>query len=128
MVLPPINLPVPAGTKAIYITAISLYHEHSEVSVSWSDGSANDRVQFDGPNKTHVLGDKVFHLPIIVIEGNQIPKELVVSVNFKDSIEHQSSIVGPIYTKVGPEGDATQVQVNRLGAVFTLAFLFRALR
>jgi len=119
MVLPPINLPVPAETKVIYITAISLYHEYSEVSVSWTDGSAEDRAQFRGPSKSYVLGDNVFQSPIIVIDGNDLPKELVISVLFKDSIEHQSSIVGPIQKKVGPEGDATEVQVSYLGAVFT---------
>jgi hypothetical protein len=128
MALPPINLPVPAETKAIYITAISLYQEYSEVSVSWADGSEEEGAQFVGPSKSYVLGDKVFQLPVIVIDGNELPKELVISVRFKDSLEHQISIVGPISKKVGPEGDATEVQVSYLEAGFTFSFVFRAFR
>jgi hypothetical protein len=108
--LPPITLEVPTGTKAVYITALSLSTHASTVSVSWDVGLATFGAEFVGPSTTHVLAEKVFGLPIVVIDD--LPEKLLVSMNFNDTVAHQHSISGPVTTKVGPEGDAQQVQIS----------------
>ena len=57
-----------------------------------------------------MLGDKVFDLPIVVVDP--IPTEISVSFDFNDDMTHQHSVSGPVTKKVGPEGDATQVQIS----------------
>lgn len=108
--LPPTRLEVPAGTKVIYMTALSLSNHPSVVSVSWSVSTANFGAEFVGPSTSHVLAEKVFGLPIVTIDD--LPKELLVSMNFGDTIAHQHSVSGPTTKKVGPEGDAEQVQIS----------------
>jgi hypothetical protein len=114
--LPPIKVLVPLGTKAIYLTAISLWKETSTVTVSWGgvpEGSATFGATFVGPNASYVLGDKVFGLPVIDATG---ATELTVSFNFNDDLTHQHSVSGPHTTTVGPEGDATKVQISGYSA------------
>ncbi|KAF8849784.1 hypothetical protein BDZ45DRAFT_680266 [Acephala macrosclerotiorum] len=113
--LPPVKLEVPARTKAIYMTALSLFNDHSEVSVSWTMGTATFGADFVGPSPSHVLGDKVFGQSIITVDGD-LPQELLVSMNFNDTLTHQHSISGPFTKKVGPEGIATQVQISGFAA------------
>lgn len=108
--LPPITIPVPSGTKAMYLTALSLFDKTSSVSISWTVGSATFGADFVGPNPQHVLGDKVFGLPVIAVDS--LPSEISVSFNFNDDMTHQHSVSGPTTNKVGPEGDATQVQIS----------------
>lgn len=108
--LPPITIPVPAGTNAIYLTALSLFDKTSSVSVSWTDGDATFGADFVGPDAQYVLGDKVFGLPIIAFTS--IPSEVSVSFDFNDDLTHQHSVSGPVTTRVGPEGDATKVQIS----------------
>jgi hypothetical protein len=38
--LPPVKIPIPSGTNAFYLTALSLSSLPSTASVSWTDGSA----------------------------------------------------------------------------------------
>jgi hypothetical protein len=114
--LPPIKVPVPSGTAAIYLTAISLWKETSTVTVSWGgvpEGSATFGATFVGPNASYVLGDNVFGLPVIDATG---ATELTVSFNFNDDLTHQHSTSGPHTTTVGPEGDATKVQISGYSA------------
>jgi hypothetical protein len=114
--LPPIKIPVPSGTKAIYLTAISLWKETSTVTVSWGgvpEGSATFGATFVGPNASYVLGDNVFGLPVIDATG---ATELTVSFNFNDDVPNQHSVSGPHTTTVGPEGDATKVQISGYSA------------
>jgi hypothetical protein len=108
--LPPITIPVPAGTTAIYITALSLFDKTSSVSVSWTEGGAVFGADFVGPNPQYVLGDKVFGLPVVAVTS--VPAEVSISFNFNDDLTHQHSVSEPRTTKVGPEGDATQVQIS----------------
>jgi hypothetical protein len=108
--LPPITIPVPSGTNAIYLTALSLFDKTSTVSVSWTDGDATFGADFVGPNPQYVLGDKVFGLPIVAISS--VPPELSISFDFNDDMTHQHSVSDPVTTKVGPDGDATKVQIS----------------
>ncbi|PMD19488.1 hypothetical protein NA56DRAFT_647198 [Hyaloscypha hepaticicola] len=112
--LPPIKIPVPSGTNAIYLTALSLYDKPSTVSVSWTDGSATFGADFVGPSETYVLGDKIFGQPIIA--AVPVPSEVSVSFNFEDTMTSQHSVSEPITKKVGPEGIATSVQISGYAA------------
>jgi hypothetical protein len=113
--LPPLNIPVPSGTNAIYLTALSLFNQTSTVSVSWTDGSATSSADFVGPSETYVLGDKVFNSPIIAV-NSPLPSEVSVSFNFEDTMTHQHSVSEPITKRVGPEGIATSVQISGYAA------------
>jgi hypothetical protein len=108
--LPPITIPVPSGTNAMYLTALSLFDKTSSVSVSWTDGSATFGADFVGPSHTYVLGDKVFGLPIVDVDA--VPTEISVSFNFDDNLTHQHSVSDPVTKRVGPEGDSTEVQIS----------------
>lgn len=94
----------------MYLTALSLFDKASSVSISWTDGSATFGADFVGPNPQYVLGEKVFGLPIVAVDS--VPAEISVSFNFNDDLTHQHSVSGPITKRVGPEGDATQVQIS----------------
>lgn len=109
--LPPIKLDVPAGTKAIYMTALSLFNDTSVASVSWTMDTATFGADFVGPSASYVLGDKVFGQSIITIDGD-LPKALSVSMDFNDTLTHQHSMSSPVTKKVGPGGIATQVQIS----------------
>jgi hypothetical protein len=108
--LPPITIPVPSGTSAIYLTALSLFDKTSSVSVSWTDGGASFGADFVGPSPTYVLGDKVFGLPIVTVDS--VPTEISVSFNFDDDLTHQHSVSDPVTKTVGPDGNYTQVQIS----------------
>jgi hypothetical protein len=114
--LPPIKVPIPDDTIAIYLTAISLWPEQSTGSIYWKDneGSAEFGADFVGPNETYVLGDKVFGSPVINATG--AAGELTVSFNFNDTITHQHSTSGPHVTTVGPEGSGEKVQIEGYSA------------
>jgi hypothetical protein len=106
--------PVPSGTNAIYLTALSLSDQPSTVSVSWTDGSATYGADFEGPSETYVLGDRVFGQPIIAVAP--VPSEVSVSFNFEDTITSQHSVSEPITKKVGPAGNATSNQISGYAA------------
>jgi hypothetical protein len=111
----PIKVSVPSGTQAIYLTAISVWKETSTINVSWGgvpEGSEIFEATFVGPTASYVLGDK-FGLPVIDVTG---ATELTVSFNFNDNLTHQHSTSGPHTTTVGPEGDATKVQISGYSA------------
>jgi len=112
--LPPIKIPVPSGTNAIYLTALSLFDQPSTVSVSWTDGSATYGADFEGPSDTYVLGDRVFGQPIIAVAP--VPSEVSVSFNFEDTMASQHSVSEPITKKVGPAGNATSIQISGYAA------------
>ena len=115
--LPPQHLPTPPGTVAIYGFVVSLIPKKSEVDVSWTDGSATFGQAFVGPNDSHVLGDQVFGLPLLTIaSGSQVPSEILVSFNFFGGMTGQPTVLAPVTTRVGPEGDATQVQITGYSA------------
>jgi len=114
--LPPLTIQVPSGTNAIYLTALSLFNKTSSVSISWTDGSATFGADFVGPSPTYVLGDKVFDLPIVVVDP--IPTEISVSFDFNDDMTHQHSVSGPVTKKVGPEG----IEEGALGNHATMYF------
>jgi hypothetical protein len=112
--LPPMEIPVPSGTNAIYLTALSLSDQPSTVSVSWTDGSATYGADFEGPSETYVLGDRVFGQPIIAVAP--VPSEVSVSFNFENTITSQHSVSEPITKKVGPAGNATSNQISGYAA------------
>ncbi|KAE9367483.1 hypothetical protein N431DRAFT_428847 [Stipitochalara longipes BDJ] len=112
--LPPITIPVPEGTNAIYLTALSLSNQTSTTSVSWTDGSATFGADFVGPSETYVLGDRVFDSPIISVTS--VPSEVSVSFDFEDTATQQHSVSEPITKKVGPSGSATSVQISAYAA------------
>ena len=112
--LAPINFPVPEGTNAIYLTALSLSRQTSTASVSWTDDSATFGADFEGPSDTYVLGDRVFGSPIIAVTS--VPSEISVSFDFEDTITQQHSVSEPITKRVGPSGNATSVQVSAYAA------------
>lgn len=110
----PTTIPVPEGTTAIYITAISLCTTPSEVSVGWADSSAQFGTTFVGPSSTHVLADKVFGSPVTVVAP--IPKKITVSFNFQDTMTTQHSVTAPVTTKAGPAGTQTIVTMSGYAA------------
>jgi len=114
--LPPQHLAVPAGTVAVYAFAVSLLKDKSEVDVSWTDGSATFGQKFMGPSDSLVLGDQLFNLPLLAIANGSLPSEILVSFNFFGGMTGQPTVLQPVTTKVGPEGDATQIQVTGYSA------------
>lgn len=106
----PATIPVPKGTTAIYLTAISLFDKKSTASVAWTDGSATFGADFEGPSSNYVLGENVFGVPIVAV--SPIPAELTVSFDFNDDMTHQHSASTPVTKKVGPAGSATSVQIS----------------
>jgi len=108
----PLKIQVPQGTTSMYLTALSLYEERSQIAVNWTDGSATFGATFVGPNPQYVLADKVFGQPIISL-NDSIPKEISVSFKFHDTTHTVSS---PTTTNVGPQGNGTQVQITGFAA------------
>ncbi|KAH7348555.1 hypothetical protein BKA65DRAFT_262256 [Rhexocercosporidium sp. MPI-PUGE-AT-0058] len=104
----PIKIQVPQGTTSMYLTALSLYEERSQIVINWTDGSATFGATFMGPNPQFVLADKVFGLPIISL-NDSIPSEISVCFKFHDTTHTVSS---PATTNVGPQGNGTQIQIT----------------
>jgi hypothetical protein len=117
--LPPQHLAVPAGTVAVYAFAVSILKDKSEVDVSWTDGSATFGQKFFGPSESLVLGDQIFNLPLLAIENSSLPSEILVSFNFFGGMTGQPTVLQPVTESVGPEGDATQIQITGYSATDT---------
>lgn len=110
MTIQPATIPVPKGTTAMYITAISLFDKESTASIAWSDGaSAMFGVDFVGPSSSYVLSESS-GLPIYSV--TPIPTEITVDFDFKDDMAHQHSASAPITKKVGRAGSASTVQIS----------------
>jgi hypothetical protein len=108
-------IPVPNGTKAFYITAISLYPTASKVSVNWTQGTATFGATFVGPDPKYVLSDSVFGMPIIVQDGGEPPKELSIEFDFEDTMEKQHTVSEPVTAACGPAGSRRKVMVSGYG-------------
>jgi len=109
--LPPISLLVPDGTSTIYITAISLCQRSSNAYIFWTIDEAQFSANFPGPNPQFVLGDDLFVLLVITIESN-LPTQLRLLFNFNDTMTRQHSVTSPVISTVGPDGNATKVQIS----------------
>ncbi|KAL2064330.1 hypothetical protein VTL71DRAFT_4824 [Oculimacula yallundae] len=104
----PVNIQVPEGTTSMYLTALSLYEDRSQIAINWTDGSATFGATFVGPNSTFVLADKVFGQPIISL-NESVPKEISVCFKFHDTT---CTVSEPATTNVGPQGNGTQIQLT----------------
>jgi len=119
--LPPTLVPVPAGTKSFYITAISLYPTTSTISISWTSGSATFGATFIGPDPHYILGDNVFGAPVIVQDGfdtdaNPAPAQLSISFDFQGTMVAQHSVSEPVTANCGPAGSVEKVMVSGYAA------------
>lgn len=92
--LPPLKIAIPAGTKSITATALSLSKHPVTVSISWSSGSAQFGIDFKGPNENYQLQEKVFGVPVGTI--NPDVEDLTVFIKYEgETMASQHAVVGP---------------------------------